>query len=460
MTANNPQCKTCNMTDEVQEYLYELFTGGVSFKAMVGMLERDRGIHIADTSLGNHYRKHVRSTPSSVSNVEVKTNNGNLRVKYPKGYTPSVELNEDGSGVVISMPQDSDKLITDYADILREMGVDPDSFRIVGTAGISKWMTPAGDWLTSYRVRIEKKEVIVEDNEESLPLLVESASKFGTRIEAETGEDSSKTLVVIMGDLQVGKSGSRGGTIELTERIREKQAALLDHIEKVGASSAVLADAGDIIEGFENVKQQEWTNDLSLMDQVDLAHTFESEFIEILSSTHEKVDVMSIPSNHAAWRKGKDYLGAPGDDWGIHIAKRVEKELDKYVPEHNVTFHYADKWRKSLNLEVQGYGLGLVHGDDVNRPEAIEQWWMKQVHGGSPTATSDVLVHGHFHTFRAYPSGRSLNGAQKWILGAPTLDNGSDWFANGSGGSDSDPGLLVFTIEKGKGLDMQSLTIL
>ena len=448
MTANNSQCKTCNMSDEVRKYLTSLNSTGTGYKAMAGMLERDYGIHIADTSLGNHFKKHEKNAAGVVS------------VRIPKENQPKVEIKEDGTGTVVSEPQNGEELITDYSDILRQMGVDPDVFRVVGSAGISKWKSAAGEWLTSYRVRIEKKEDTTEDNEESLPLLVESASKFGTRIEAETGENSDKTLVVIMGDLQVGKSGSRGGTVELTERIREKQSALLDHIEKVGASSAVLADAGDIIEGFENVKQQEWTNDLSLMDQVDLAHTFESEFIEILSSTHEKVDVMSIPSNHAAWRKGKDYLGAPGDDWGIHIAKRVEKELDKYVPEHNVTFHYADKWRKSLNLEVQGYGLGLVHGDDVNRPEAIEQWWMKQVHGGGPVATSDILCHGHFHTFRAYPSGRSLNGAQKWILGSPTLDNGSDWYANGAGGSDSDPGLLVFTIEKGKGLDMQSLTIL
>lgn len=450
MTANNSQCKTCNMTDEVRKYLKDLSATGTGFRAMAGMLERDYGIHISDTSLGNHFKKHEKNATISASMVRI-----------PKENQPKVEIKEDGTGTVVSEPQNGEELITDYSDILRQMGVDPDVFQVVGSAGISKWKSASGEWLTSYRVRIEKKASAVNDEEvEPLPLLVESAMKFGTRISEETGNRSDRTLVVVMGDLQVGKSGSRGGTIELTNRIREKQAALLEHIDKVGATTAVLADAGDIIENFENVKQQEWTNDLSLMDQVDLAHTFESEFIEILSSTHDKVDVMSIPSNHAAWRKGKDYLGAPGDDWGIHIAKRVEKELDKYVPDHNVEFHYSDKWRKSLNLDVQGYGLGLVHGDDVNRPEAIEQWWMKQVHGGSPTATSDILVHGHFHTFRAYPSGRSLNGAQKWILGSPTLDNGSDWYANGSGGSDSDPGLLVFTIEKGKGLDMQSLTIL
>lgn len=449
MTANILQCKTCNMTSEVQEYLSKLYLGGTGFKAMAGMLERDYGIHIADTSLGNHYKKHEKNTTISASMVRI-----------PKENQPKVEIKEDGTGTVVSEPQNGGELITDYSDILRQMGVDPDVFQVVGSAGISKWKSASGEWLTSYRVRIEKTDDAQELEEESLPLLVESSTKFGTRIRTKTGTSANKTLVVLMGDLQVGKSGSRGGTPELVERMREKQSKLLNHIEKIGASSAVLVDNGDIVEGFENVKQQEWTNDLSLMDQVDLAHTFESEFIEILSSTHRNVDVMSIPSNHAAWRKGKDYLGAPGDDWGLHIAKRVEKELDKYVPNHNVTFHYADKWRKSLNLMVQGYGLGAVHGDDVNKPEAIEQWWMKQVHGAGPTALSDILTYGHFHSFRAQPSGRSLNGAQKWIIGACTLDNGSDWYANGPGGSDSDPGLVVFTIEKGKGLDMQSLTIL
>ena len=469
MTSTNSQCKTCNMTEEITEYLTELHKQGVGFKALSGMLERDHGIHIADTSIGNHFKKHTNYTKiRAKDSVNIKTTDTNLRVKYPKGYTPSVELNEDGTGMVVSMPQDTEVLLTDYSDILREMGIDPNSFKVVGSAGISKWQSSPDTWSTSYRVRIEKivdEEPDVEDPDfEPLPLLVSRAKEFGNYTPqlyfTNRVKDDETTVCVSLGDMQTGKVGSRGGTVDLINRVRVAQDKLAQYVEASGATSSVLLDAGDIIEGFENVKAQEFTNDLSLMEQVDLAHTLELEFVDLLRSATDHVDVMSIPSNHAAWRKGKDYLGRPGDDWGIHIARRIEKELDKYVPGHNVDFHYSDMWKKSLNLNVQGYGLGLVHGDDAKRPEAMDQWWMKQVHGGGPTALSDILVHGHYHTFRAYSSGRSLSGAQKWILGSPTLDNGSDWFANGPGGSDSDPGLLVFQIRKGHGLDLQSLTVL
>ena len=449
MTTNDvrPQCKTCNMPKQVQDYMDSAVDGGMSFRALSTNLEKIHGIHIADTSIGNHYKNH-RDKNLSIDSSDT-----------PPGWRPSLVLNEDGTGEVVSKPK-TDGNITDFSDILSEMGIDPDSFEVVGNARISKWQNKTdGEFLTSYRIHIQQKNKAQE--EEPLPLLADRASKFGTNFEWTTvNARSDRTLVVVGGDFQVGKVGSRGNTTALINRMHDIQGKLAEVVDRAYCSNAVWMDAGDIIEGFENVKQQEFTNDLSLMEQIDLAHTLELEFIEFLSASHSKLDVMSVPSNHAAWRKGKDYLGKPSDDWGIHIARRIEKELDRYVDQHNISFHYADIWKKSLNLDVQGFGLGLVHGDDVSKPEGIEQWWMKQVHGAGPTAMSDILVHGHFHTFRANVTGRSLRtGAQKWLLGAPTMDNGSDWYANGPGGSDSDPGLLTFVIERGKGLtDLHLIT--
>jgi len=47
---------------------------------------------------------------------------------------------------------------------------------------------------------------------------------------------------------------------------------------------------------------------------------------------------------------------------------------------------------------------------------------------------------------------------QRWSIGAPTLDNGSDWYRT-TAGRDSDPGLLVFDVTS-NGFDLSSLTIL
>jgi hypothetical protein len=51
-----------------------------------------------------------------------------------------------------------------------------------------------------------------------------------------------------------------------------------------------------------------------------------------------------------------------------------------------------------------------------------------------------------------------VSGRQRYCLGAPTLDNGSDWFRQVQG-RDSDPGLMVFDVTE-QGFDLSSLTIL
>lgn len=477
MTKKSTQCKTCNMTTEVQDFLNELHKQLVGFREMARNLEEVYDIHISDTSLGNHFKNHFMS-PEDIVTAPITKNN------TPKGYTPGFELKEDGTGIVTSKPQIGNKLITDFKDILLEMGVDPEKFIVEGSAGMSKWEQRSFNkktdefevvWLSAYKVKVrEKTSVTTGDtlqisDRDGYPLLYEVADRLASDGQLEEAykkprlghTNDEQTTVVVFADPQVGKVGSRGGSAELTERVAQKYSKLEDYISRMNSSSAVFMDPGDIIEGFENTAQQMTTNDLSLMDQIDLAHTFELEFIDLLSKTHERVDAMSVPSNHAAWRKGKDYLGKPGDDWGLHIMKQVEKAYDRYNTDHNVGFHYANEWQKSLVVDIQGYGLGLVHGDNVNKPEALPQWWANQCHGGGPMALADLMVSGHYHTLRIQPTGRNaLTGNQKWWVGAPTMDNGSDWYANGMGGGDSDAGLLVFTINKGLGFNLANLEIL
>lgn len=471
------QCKTCNMGAKVHEFIEDMIDISIGYAEMSRQLAEAMNITISADALSNHLKNHRKVEPLLgvvFPPVTAQT--------VPKGWAPSVELEGD-KGVVTSTPQRKDN-ITDFSDILLELGIDPESFNVVGPARISKWQQRArkivlvnGEetkefetvWLTAYRLNIEKKRTVAEGGaptEEGvdLPLLYATAKKLAEAPRARVLDsylDENRTTVVVFADPQTGKNGGRGGTEELIKRIEEKKLKLASYIDRQRSSTAVLLDAGDIIEGFENTEQQQHTNDLSLMDQVDLSHTFELDFVDLLSRTHDSVIAASVPSNHAAWRKGKGLMGKPADDWGLHILKQVEKAYDRFLPNHNVSFTYPDEWKKSLIIPVQGINLGLVHGDDVNKPEAMPQWWANQCHGGGPVATADILCHGHFHTLRLHPSGRSATtGKQKWLIGAPTLDNGSDWYANGMGGGDSDAGLLVFVIDKEKGLDIESLAML
>ncbi len=343
--------------------------------------------------------------------------------------------------------------------ILRKFGHDPEKVSIVGVLEETHWMM-GGEWQHRYRFKTERRaddDLTIKD----LPLLYSEIQSKRVVPSADLREvEEDRALVVVWADIQVGKTGSRGGTPELIERVQEKRAALLDYQDRnPRASKAFFLSVGDEVESFENTAQQAFTNDLSFPDQLDLELTFELGMITDLASEYGDVTVAGCSSNHCRWRSGKNVLGAPKDDYGLYLKRQLEKALRLNQDYDGVKFLYPEEWDETMAVDVLGTSVGLAHGHQVNRPDGIEAWWTKQTFGAQAVASADILLTGHFHTFRAQPMGRSLkSGKNRWWLQAPTLDNGSDWFRNLQG-SDSDAGMLVFQVDS-RGLDLQSLTIL
>jgi hypothetical protein len=268
---------------------------------------------------------------------------------------------------------------------------------------------------------------------------------------------SGSALVVVWADPQTGKTDIRGGTVDLIARVQERLEKLTNYAKKMKTTEAYFLNAGDPIEGFENTSGQLHTNDLSLMDQVDMEATLEWQALTLLTKQHGKVVSAVVPSNHGAWRSGKGQLGTAADDWGIFIQKQHAKLAEASKLE--IDFVRPDEHSETLVLDIQGTMVGLAHGHRAKSPDAVPNWWAGQVHGGQPLAHADVLVTGHYHHLRFQPTGRNpFTGKSKWWLQAPTLDNGSSWYRNTSG-SDSDPGLLVFVVDE-NGFNLSSLTVL
>lgn len=348
--------------------------------------------------------------------------------------------------------------------VLTKFGFDPEEFEIEGTLRVARWQSfIEGPHLSSYRFHVRKKAHLLENAEEefNLPAMFAEASKsMEHRLPVKLAE-KKKALIVPWADLQAGKQDKLGGTEALMDRIAEKQEKLKSYIKEHNTSVAYLLDAGDSIEGFENTAGQAHTNTLSLMDQIDLVATFETQMIQILAATHSEVGVVGIDSNHCKWRAGKGILGKPGDDWGRFINRQLKKAFDLNPEAYgHVWFNEPDQWERTINIDVLGTGIGLAHGDQVNNPDGIPKWWAGQTHGNQPIAMSELLITGHFHHYLMRPTGRHLTtNRQKWHFQMPTLDNGSSWYAHQSGES-SDPGLVVFVIEEDTGFNLQSLNIL
>jgi len=238
------------------------------------------------------------------------------KIETPIGWKPAVEF--DGIEGVATTPGLADGL--DYTEFLEQAGYSPDIYEVIGAPRTSRWQVYDGSWRTSYRFHFRLKP----DNAVALPLLYKEAKK--TKAKEPKPVDNGKVLVIATADYQIGKVASRGGTPDLLARIFMSYAKIASHLKKNKYEQIIILDAGDIIENFGNAADlaQLQSNDLSLMDQVDLAATLQWDLIK-LASKHSKVTYASVGSNHCQWRVSKQVVGKPVDDWGIFIVKQLRK---------------------------------------------------------------------------------------------------------------------------------------
>lgn len=371
------------------------------------------------------------------------------RIQHPKGWEPGFTW--DGTTGFITTSPLAERPTT-WDEFIRDAGLDPNDVEVVGPVQVRGWDVPQsskqGGGLVRahyYRLSLVRR---VADNLPDIRSLMQAAKAAAKRKAKEPDENPERAVVVCFADPQTGKTASRGGTAELIARTQESYARLADYIKASGATQGVWLDCGDVVESFENTFEQQQTNDLSMMGQVEVATALEFDGIDLLCRMLPRVVAAGIGSNHCRWRSGKNNMGTPDADWGLHILRQMRywtaKMGDAYA---HLSFAVPQKYDETLALDVCGQIIGLAHGHQVSNPNQIPDWWKGQSHGGQPIADADILVTGHFHHLRVEPVGRSSHtGRSRWWMQAPTLDNGSDWYRLRKG-YDSDPGLLVFTVD-------------
>lgn len=339
-----------------------------------------------------------------------------------------------------------------FAEAYRLAGLDPEHYRIVDdTVRFSTWQQSARgkngdrDLVTLYAYRARFQRITQADRDvENIAELVKIAKQNARKRPPQ--KPCQLTRVVVASDAQIGKVGSKGGTQELLNRVAVLLGKLDAEMKLLPCEDALIVDPGDLCEGIENVAAQLATNDLSHPSQLRVARALLTDIVTTVAARHEAARVVTVPSNHGALRRGKDYLGKPSDDYGIDVHHAVSEALSRDPRFQHVEWVFPDEWDDSVAVDVRGARVGIVHGHQRNRPEQIPEWWRGQTHGTQPVHDATILIHGHWHNFRITPSGHTANGQARWVVMAPTMDNGSDWYRNGTG-EDSEPGLLTFTID-------------
>jgi hypothetical protein len=337
-----------------------------------------------------------------------------------------------------------------FDEFLRDAGMDPTDIDVIPPVRTSRWQRWDGEWLTSYRFTFRKRTSGI-----NLPLLMQEAKRKLGKPKLEKPEP--RCLVVLWSDLQVGKVDYRGNSDSLLERVAIMQARLIEQVKREKPEQVIFADLGDTVENFYNAASanQHYTNDLSIMEQVDVATTLAWQTLREIAQLVPKVTYASVGSNHCQFRSANGKaLGKPTDDWGVFIGRQLAR-LAHEVGADNIRFVEPQPWEESLAIDVfdDGYHvLGIVHGHQAARPEAVGDWWRKQTFGRQAVADASLLVHGHWHHLRVQELGSVDRGdklASRFIVMAPTMDNGSNWFRMNSG-EDSIPGLATLILEQGR----------
>jgi hypothetical protein len=365
------------------------------------------------------------------------------KIEAPKDFRPALEFDgENGFAVTPAIP---DGQVPDFKQFLLEQGFDPDLYEVVGNPRTSRWQKYDESWLTSYRFNFRLKV-----REHDLKLLYSQAKKGLPKTPVTINFD--KVLVVMLADFQLGKSDSRGGLQEQLERLMAAFTAVEKQAKRGKYAKVILADMGDIVEGFYNKAsmQQTYTNQISQMQQVDLAITLIWDLVKRVAN-HATVSFASVASNHCQFRLNGQTVGLPGqDDWGIMIAKQIHRLSEE--TDMGVEVLIPNPHDESLAIDVFGdqfHILGLWHGHQSNRPEGVPSWWEKQAFGQQPVAAASIGLTGHFHHLRVQELGQHANGGSRYWIQGKTMDNGSSWYRLNSG-SESLPGITCFELEKGK----------
>ena len=364
------------------------------------------------------------------------------KVTAPPNFRPGIEF--DGSEGTATTEGIQGQ--PNFDDFLRERGYPPEEYEIVGTPRTSQWQRYDGDWLTAYRFTFRRRTANL-----NLPLLLQEAKKQVKRKKIEKPKNAERCLVVLWSDLQVGKVDYRGNSQSLIERVELMQSRLIDLIKREKPTKVIFADLGDTVENFSNAApmQQLQSNDLSIMEQVDLATTFAWQIIKKLYEHTEALTYASVGSNHCQWRIGREAVGKASDDWGVFIGR----QLARLAKEKGLGIKFLEPQQhdESLAIDVFGDGfhiLGIAHGHQAKRPDQMATWWRGQAFGRQPVADANILVHGHWHHLRLTEMGSTPRGTSRFLIMAPTMDNGSGWWKKVTG-EDSVPGLATFVLEKG-----------
>ncbi|OHU71404.1 hypothetical protein BKG86_17280 [Mycobacteroides chelonae] len=350
----------------------------------------------------------------------------------------------------------------EYRELLRQVGRDPDRFRLVSIDYEKHWQVAAREllrdeagepliddsgkavygelrtkWLASYKLRVEQIDVDGPSDLEALITAARHTDAFGS--------GGPHWYVFQAGDLQLGKRSRDGSTEQIIERFVQSVAAAKRELRlyaHVGIAGVQISMPGDCIEGVVSQGGRNgWLTQETITEQVRILRRLMLYAIDELRGA-DRLYLDVVNGNHCeAQRQWNTY---PGDGWATEAAIAVSDAMKLNTAAYgHVEVRVPEKWSGHMTVPVGDSVVCVIHGHQFKQRAKALTWWSEQAVHNQPPGAAHVLQHGHFHT-HCLESHRT-----KTIVGSPTFDCGSDHYREAHG-AESRRGAVTYLLRAGE----------
>ncbi len=367
-------------------------------------------------------------------------------------WTPGVTwMGDEGT---ITTPPVEGETHPDWSGVLRMWGLDPEHFAVVEPVLFNVW----GDTLGILN-RQWKGKVVRKGRQETADIdaLIQEIKKHKPRERKEI--EGGASLVVCASDWQVGKRDGDGlkGLVGRWLQAVDDVELRLKELKKLGRpiDSITVLCLGDLVEGCDgHYDIQTFTVEVDRRDQVKIARRLLRDALIRWSKVVPSITVAAIGGNHGENRKNGKAFTTLADNDDVALVESVA-EIFQANPEAYGHIKFAIPTDElSLTLEVHGKIIGITHGhlarSGAGTEAKLRRWIADQTLGRQRIGDCDILVTGHYHSFKLADW-----GGVKWIQ-APALDGGSVWWRQ-STGEIADVGVLTFLVSSQGVSDIQLL---
>ncbi|MCY0923286.1 MULTISPECIES: hypothetical protein [Streptomyces] len=364
-----------------------------------------------------------------------------------KDFTRQIEVAGDAAEVTVRGPAEMDHE-SSATDVLRAHGLAPSDWDVKGFRS-SEWTMPGGELGVSTRFTFVRHQPTTEAERPDLDELFSLIDNYDPPRLATAERQGDHTLIIALGDMQIGKADGDGvaGTLRRTITCIDKATALLaEYRKRFSIGHVHLAWLGDHIEGYQSQGgANAWRTALTLTEQIRVTRRIMAHAVLGLAPLVERLTVAAVPGNHGEAVRFNGKGVTRYDDSHDTDALIAVQEAVSLAPEEfrHVEFFVPDTDELTLVVDCSGTVVAHAHGHQWKGGKHFDWWKGQSFSKASAMHQADVLLAGHLHHEFVDTDG------PRTFIQIPAMESESTWWRHRTGTVGA-PGLMVMVTKNGQ----------